>query len=285
VKYGAEVSKAFDKFNLTGKTALITGAAGLLGIEHAAALLESGATVVLTDIREDELSSAKEHLSQSSDVERILVRVMDVTRPDAIQSVADGFAAEGRRVDILVNNAAIDPKVKGFQGVQETFRLENFSLDQWDKQLAVGLSGAFLCSQIFGSAMAYDGEGGVILNVASDLSVFAPDQRLYRKDGVPEELQPVKPVTYSVIKTGLVGLTRYLATYWADQGIRSNALSPGGVFNGQGEEFVQRLTSLIPIGRMATKGEYRAAVQFLCSDASSYMNGQNVVMDGGRSSW
>jgi NAD(P)-dependent dehydrogenase (short-subunit alcohol dehydrogenase family) len=133
--------------------------------------------------------------------------------------------------------------------------------------------------------MAQVSSGGVILNIASDLSVIAPDQRLYRKHGLTEDLQPVKPVTYSVIKAGLIGLTRYLATYWADKGIRCNALSPGGVFNGQGEEFVARLTSLIPLGRMADRDEYRAAVQFLCSDASCYMNGQNIVIDGGRSAW
>jgi NAD(P)-dependent dehydrogenase (short-subunit alcohol dehydrogenase family) len=279
------VSKAFEKFDLTGKTALITGAAGLLGVEHAAALLESGATVVLTDIGEAGLASASASLSRNADSARILTRVMDVSRPDAIRAVADELAATGRRVDILVNNAAIDPKVKGDQGVMETSRLENFPLDQWDLQMAVGLTGAFLCSQVFGTAMARDGKGGVILNIASDLSVFAPDQRLYRKEGLADDMQPVKPVTYSVIKAGLIGLTRYLATYWADRGVRANALSPGGVFNGQGEEFVQRLTSLIPLGRMASREEYRAAVQFLCSDASSYMNGQNVVMDGGRSVW
>jgi NAD(P)-dependent dehydrogenase (short-subunit alcohol dehydrogenase family) len=127
--------------------------------------------------------------------------------------------------------------------------------------------------------------GGVIVNIASDLSVFSPDQRLYRKQGLSDEIQPVKPITYSVIKAGIIGMTRYLATYWANQGVRCNALSPGGVFNGQGDEFVERLSSLIPLGRMASKDEYRAAVQFLCSDASSYMNGQNMVIDGGRSAW
>lgn len=273
------------KFDLTGKTALITGAAGLLGMEHAAALLESGATLVLTDISAAALDAAVQCLSEHHDRERILTAVMDVGDPEAIGSVAQMLSGQGVRVDILINNAAIDPKVKGDQGVVETSRLEHFPLDQWNLQVAVGLTGAFLCSQVFGSAMSRDGKGGVILNIASDLSVFAPDQRLYHKEGLADELQPVKPVTYSVIKAGLVGLTRYLATYWADKGVRCNALSPGGVCNGQGDDFVQRLTSLIPLGRMADKEEYRAAVQFLCSDASQYMNGQNVVMDGGRSVW
>lgn len=279
------MSKAFEKFDLTGKTALITGAAGLLGIEHAVALLESGATVVLTDICEAGLASTQDSLSRNAESARIITRVMDVSRPDAVQNVAEELAAAHHRVDILVNNAAIDPKVKGDQGVLETSRLENFPLEQWDLQIAVGLTGAFLCSQVFGTAMAKDGKGGVILNIASDLSVFSPDQRLYRQTDLTDEMQPVKPVTYSVIKAGLIGLTRYLATYWADKGVRANALSPGGVFNGQGEEFVQRLSSLIPLGRMASREEYRAAVQFLCSDASAYLNGQNIVMDGGRSVW
>jgi NAD(P)-dependent dehydrogenase (short-subunit alcohol dehydrogenase family) len=276
---------AFEKFNLSGKTALITGAAGLLGMEHAAALLESGAQVVLTDISKSALLSAHTKLVQNFDATKIIIKVMDVANPQKVHAVADELWADDVRIDILVNNAAIDPKVKGEQGVQETSRLENFPLDQWDLQVAVGLTGAFLCNQVFGTAMAKDGKGGVILNISSDLSVFSPDQRLYRKHGLPDDMQPVKPVTYSVIKAGLIGLTRYLATYWADKNVRCNALSPGGVFNGQGDEFVQRLSSLIPLGRMASKDEYRATVQFLCSDASSYMNGQNVVMDGGRSAW
>ena len=276
---------AFEKFNLTGKTALITGAAGLLGIEHAAALLESAATVALTDMSAAALDIAKQRLGEHYDRSRIVSAVMDVTDIDAINSVVHYLTDKGLVVGILVNNAAIDPKVTGEKGIVETSRLENFTREQWDLQVAVGLTGAFLCSQVFGSAMVTAGNGGVILNIASDLSVIAPDQRLYRKDGLPDDLQPVKPVTYSVIKAGLIGLTRYLATYWADKGIRCNALSPGGVYNGQGEDFVARLNSLIPLGRMADRDEYRSAIQFLCSDASRYMNGQNIVIDGGRSSW
>jgi NAD(P)-dependent dehydrogenase (short-subunit alcohol dehydrogenase family) len=279
------MNKAFKKFNLNGKTAVITGAAGLLGMEHATALLESGAKVVLTDISEAMLSSAHATLSQNFDAEKIITKVMNVADTRRVRAVAEDLWAAGMRIDILVNNAAIDPKVKGEQGVLETSRLENFPLDQWDLQISVGLTGAFLCSQVFGTAMAKDGNGGVILNIASDLSVFSPDQRLYRKQGLDESMQPVKPVTYSVIKAGLIGLTRYLATYWADKNVRCNALSPGGVYNSQGDEFVRRLTSLIPLGRMANRDEYQAAVQFLCSDASTYLNGQNIVMDGGRSVW
>ena len=133
--------------------------------------------------------------------------------------------------------------------------------------------------------MAEDDKGGVILNIASDLSVISPDQRLYMQDGISKNMQKVKPVTYSVIKTGLIGMTRYLSTYWLGANIRANSLSPGAVFNDHPSEFVKSISSLIPMGRMAKKDEYKSAIQFLCSDASSYLNGQNIVIDGGRSVW
>jgi NAD(P)-dependent dehydrogenase (short-subunit alcohol dehydrogenase family) len=272
-------------FDLTGKTALITGGAGLLGVQHAAALLETGAAVVLTDVSERALADATHELRREVEPTRVVARIMDVSSQDAVNAVAASLTSEGRRIDILLNNAAIDPKVNDRESVLETSRLEDFPLDQWDLQIAVGLTGAFVCCQVFGRLMADDGKGGVILNIASDLSVISPDQRLYRKQGLEDHAQPVKPVTYSVIKAGLIGLTRYVATYWADRGVRANALSPGGVYTDQGEEFVRRLASLIPAGRMARRDEYRAAVQFLCSDASAYLNGQNIVMDGGRSVW
>lgn len=274
-----------SNFNLKEKTVLITGASGLLGQEHAYALLESGATVILTDISLKRLKVAKERLSKSFDTEKIIIKVMDVTIKKNIVQLSEQLSDQGHRIDILVNNAAIDPKVLKNSGLTEDSRLENFSLEQWDIQMSVGLTGAFLCSQVFGSKMSNDGKGGVILNIASDLSVFSPDQRLYAKDGISDDMQPVKPVTYSVIKTALIGLTRYLATYWSNKGVRCNALSPGGVFNGQDDVFVKRLTDLIPLNRMANVDEYRSTIQFLCSDASSYMNGQNIVVDGGRSVW
>jgi len=268
-------------FNLSKKTALITGASGLLGVEHTLALLESGATVYMTDIDEERLKSTYHNMLSLHSAYKVFYKVMDVSNQDYIQSASQEIKNQGLNIDILINNAAIDPKVQK-DSLVETSRLENFLVDDWDFQLNVGLKGAMLCSKVFGSEMAKNG-GGVILNIASDLSVFSPDQRLYRKDGLDSNQQPVKPVTYSVIKHGLIGLTKYLSTYWANRGVRCNALSPGGVYTNQDEEFVTKLEDLIPLGRMARKEEYRGAVQFMCSDASAYMNGQNIVIDGGRS--
>jgi len=270
-------------YSLTGKTALITGGAGMLGIQHAAAILEVGGSVVITDLKMKDLDHALDTLSQSFSKKKIHLHQLDVTDEKSIQATLDKLSLDGIRIDILINNAAIDPKVKSDNNILESSRLENFEMDQWNLQVNVGLTGAFLCTKYFGSAMARDGCGGVILNISSDLSVISPDQRLYRRDELEDHMQPVKPVTYSVIKSGLIGLTKYVATYWAEKGVRCNALSPGGIFNGQGEDFVHSLEKLIPLGRMARLDEYRSSVQYLCSDASSYMNGQNIVVDGGRS--
>jgi NAD(P)-dependent dehydrogenase (short-subunit alcohol dehydrogenase family) len=274
-----------NKFSLDGKVALITGAAGLLGMQHSIALLETGATVVMTDINDSALKLAKQELVEHFEEKKILTLRLDVANKASVDSVASQLQAISKMPHVLINNAAIDPKVSSKEGIQESSRLEHFPIEQWQLQLDVGITGAFLCAQVFGQAMSKSGDGGVILNISSDLSVFSPDQRLYRIPGIEEDNQPVKPVTYSVIKTALIGLTRYLATYWANQGVRCNALSPGGVENGQNREFTSKLSALIPVGRMAKKDEYRSAVQFLCTDASSYLNGQNIVMDGGRSAW
>lgn len=274
---------SFKQNTLAGKVALITGGAGLLGIEHALALSDLGATIVLTDLPGDRLEQAAAHVRRLAGTELVQPLPLDVTSEQSVQAALDSVLARYQRIDILVNNAAIDPKVGG-AGLVETSRLENFSLGDWQRQIDVGLTGALLCSRVFGGWMARNG-GGVIVNVASDLSVFSPDQRLYRKADLPDDRQPVKPVSYSVIKTGLIGLTRYLATYWAEQGVRVNALSPGGVYVNQAADFVARLSALIPMGRMAERNEYHGALQFLCTDASRYMTGQNLVMDGGRSVW
>ena len=272
-----------NQFDLTGKVALITGGAGLLGLQHAAALLDIGATVVLADLSLERIESAAIELKREFDSGRLIPLELDVTNPVLVSQASEQLMRRNLPVHCLINNAAINPAVNNRGDLCSSSRLENFSLEEWNKQVNVGLTGAFVCSQVFGSAMADRGNGGVILNISSDLSVIAPDQRLYFNPQLLPSQQVVKPVTYSVIKSGLVGLTRYLASYWAENGIRSNALSPGGVFDGQPQEFVEKISGLIPMGRMAQKSEYRAAVQFLCSDASSYMTGQNIVIDGGRS--
>lgn len=277
-----EINSLSSKFSLSGKVALITGGAGLLGRAHAEALMQLGAKVILTDINQRDLQILNEKLSTLS-CGSIEILKMDVTSEESINRVLSHIQNGGIRLDILINNAAINPTASSLEDNVRITRLENFSLDTWTSEINVGLTGAFLCSKIFGTAMAKDGLGGVILNIASDLSVIAPNQSLYRQEGLADELQAVKPVTYSVIKTGLIGLTRYLSSYWAHKGIRCNALSPGGVYDGQSDQFVNRLQDIIPIGRMATKNEYVGAIQFLCSDASAYMNGQNIVIDGGRS--
>ncbi len=272
-----------SRFSMIGRTALITGSAGMLGRQHAAALLEVGASVILTDIDVDGLEVARDYLEESFVSTWIRTMAMDVTQIESVREVAEELDSEGVRVDVLINNAALDPKV-GEDGLTDGSRLETFPVQRWNAELAVGLTGAFLCSQVFGTRMAAKG-GGVILNMAYDLSVLAPDQRIYRQVGLDHRDQPVKPVTYSVIKAGLVGLTRYLATYWPDSGVRVNALSPGGVQTDQPAEFVEKISDLVPLGRMAAPDEYRSAVQFLCSDASSFLTGQNIVIDGGRSVW
>lgn len=273
-----------ERYSLQGKYVLITGGGGLLGMEHTKAVCEIGATVVLTDISFETLNLAKTQLEQSIDPKQLLYFEMDVTNPDSIYVVLRKLQQLNIQLDVLINNASIDPKVNDRGSSIEFSRLENFELSQWNLEVSVGLTGAFLCSKIFGTEMAQRGSGNII-NIASDLSVFSPDQRLYKKDHLPQDQQPVKPITYSAIKSGLVGMTRYLATYWADSGLRCNALSPGGVYVNQDDVFVKRISNLIPLGRMASRNEYHAAIQFLCTDASSYMTGQNLVIDGGRSAW
>jgi NAD(P)-dependent dehydrogenase (short-subunit alcohol dehydrogenase family) len=269
-------------FDLGSRVALITGGAGLLGVKHAEAIAAAGGTPVLVDVAADSAQQEAVRLADAFDVPAMACPA-DITRPEQVQALLERVLSALGRVDILINNAANNPQVESRVAVQWS-RLEDLSLERWELDLAVGLTGAFLCSQIIGGEMARRGRG-VIINVASDLALIAPDQRIYRQEGLRDEEQPVKPVTYSVVKTGLIGLTRYLATYWADVGVRVNALSPGGVYNGQPKAFVEQLTERIPLGRMADLDEYQGAMVFLCSDASSYMTGANLVIDGGHTAW
>lgn len=273
-----------DAFDLNGRVVVITGGAGLLGRQHAAAVAARGAIPVILDLSEKAATSFAGEVTSQFGVSALGLS-LDITTEEGVARAARDVKTRFGKIDVLINNAANNPQVKADGSLESTGRLEHFSLDAWQKDLAVGLTGSFLCAKHFGAIIATNPSGGSIINVSSDLGIIAPDQRLYRRENTPEERQNAKPVTYSVVKTGLIGLTRYLATYWADKGVRSNALCPGGVFNGQDEGFVQRVSSLIPMGRMAQPNEYHGAIVFLASDASRYMTGAVLIVDGGRTCW
>jgi NAD(P)-dependent dehydrogenase (short-subunit alcohol dehydrogenase family) len=268
-------------FDLTNRVAIVTGGSGLMGRHHASILAAAGAHVVLLDLERTKPWNLADGLRQTYGQECAGLAA-DITSEQSLQQVNQEILNRFGRIDVLINNAANNPKVEADATGKQWSRLENFPVEVWNADIAVGLTGAFLCSRIFGQEMAKR-EQGVIVNISSDLGVIAPDQRIYRKEGLADDQQPVKPVTYSVVKTGLIGLTRYLATYWADKHVRVNAISPGGIFAGQPEEFTRKLHELIPMKRMAREDEYEGAILFLCSDASSYMTGQNLIIDGGRS--
>lgn len=274
-----------DNFYIKDKVVVITGGAGLLGRRHAEAVIEGGGIPALIDISESTLERVKEELiNKYSGRCKVEGYVADITIQDKVESIAETLMDKYGHVDALINNAANNPKIESNVANMGTIRFENFPLDIWMADLAVGLTGAFICARIFGNIMASQKEG-VILNISSDLGIIAPDQRIYQKEGVAENEQSVKPVTYSVVKHGLIGLTKYLATYYAEKGVRANTLCPAGVYNGQNDEFMQKLTNLIPMGRMANVEEYKSTVLYLISDASSYMTGSTVVVDGGRTCW
>lgn len=273
-----------DKFKVNGKICLITGGAGLLGQKHAEAVIEGEGIPVLLDISQEALNRAKESLEKKYPDAEICVYQTDITKRKALEDIRDILLGKYGHIDILINNAANNPKVEDKGKNFGNIRFDNFPLETWNADILVGLTGAFLCAQVFGTAMEKQ-RSGVVLNISSDLGIIAPDQRIYRKDGLEDKDQTIKPVTYSVIKHGLLGLTKYLATYWADKSIRVNAICPGGIYNGQDKQFLAKLTNLIPMGRMADKDEYKATVLYLISDASSYMTGSTVIVDGGRTCW
>jgi NAD(P)-dependent dehydrogenase (short-subunit alcohol dehydrogenase family) len=263
-----------DRNRLDGRTALVTGGSGFLGQHWVSALSQAGAHVISVDLAEPVGVNVDGRFAHEQ---------VDITDPAAVRDLARRLGAAGVTVDVLVNNAAIDAAVSA-SGLAAPERFETLSLERWQIEVGVGLTGAFLCCQAFGPLMAARNYGSIV-NVGSDLGLIGPDQRLYRIDGVPDDGQPVKPVTYSVIKSGLIGLTRYLATYWGDRNVRANVLCLGGVERDQDPTFQARVSERIPLGRMARQGEYDDAMVFLCSDASSYMTGACLVIDGGRTTW
>ena len=270
-------------FSLEGKVIVITGASGLLGRKHAEAVAAYGGHPVLLDLSADAVVSMADDLNKQFGVNASGYQV-DITDEARIEENVQQLLDKYGRFDGLVNNAANNPKVEG-SSEKNFSRLENFPVDIWNQDVAVGLTGAFLCAKHYGYEIAKNKDGGSIVNISSDLGLMAPDQRLYAQEGLPEEQQPVKPVTYSVVKTGMIGLTRYLATYWAEKNVRCNAMCPGGVENGQPDGFLTEVSSRIPMNRLAQVGEYQGTLLWMLSDASSYLNGAIIPVEGGRTAW
>jgi NAD(P)-dependent dehydrogenase (short-subunit alcohol dehydrogenase family) len=272
----------FSEFDMSGKITLVTGAAGLLGKAHCEALLEAGSIVIATDIDTSIFNESKFVELQKVHSDYLIFKKLDVTQKECCTELNHQLKKDNLIVTTLINNATINPSVNS-NGLKNLGRLEDFSADLFEKEVAVGLTGAINCASVFGAEMAANGYGN-ILNIASDLAVIAPSQFLYTSGQETENTSAKKPMSYSSIKHGLIGVTKYLATYF-EGAVRCNALSPGGVYVNQPKEFVDKLERLIPLKRMATVDEYKGAIKFMCSDASKYMNGHNLIIDGGRTVW
>jgi NAD(P)-dependent dehydrogenase (short-subunit alcohol dehydrogenase family) len=271
-----------DRFDLNGRVIIITGGAGLLGREYVLALVQVGACVVVADIDGDGATRVAESAAASAAGRSLGVQT-DISDQASVARLVERTLSAFGRIDGLVNNAAIDPKFDSHSAQQHVVTFENYPLELWNQSLAVNLTGMFLCAQAVAPTMLAQGQG-VIVNVSSMYGLVGPDQRLYEHDN-PHVPKTFKPVTYSVTKSAVFGFTRYLATYWAGKGIRVNTLTLGGVFNDHSEEFLRRYTARTPLGRMADRSEYCGALLFLLSDASSYMTGSNLVVDGGWTAW
>lgn len=270
------LAKSFD---LSGRVAVVTGGAGLLGRQFCATLAEAGAAVVVADINGDAAQKIAQDLSNAG--QKAVAQATDVGEPASVQAMADVAVREFGRLDILVNSAALDPKFDKISQGKHSSAFEEYDLQAWEAALRVNLTGAFLCSQAAVHHMLKQ-RGGVIVNICSTYGLGGPDQRIYQKPGASPQY---KPVDYTVTKAGILGLTKYLATYYGDKKIRVNALTPGGVFNAHDEQFTQAYSARTVLGRMAQPDEMNGALLFLASDASSYMTGANLVVDGGWTAW
>jgi len=271
-----------EKFDLSGRVAIVTGGVGLLGAEFCKTLAEAGAAVAVVDLNASASQAVADTLTKSGYKAQSFAT--DITKPDSVNAmVADVLSAFGR-IDILVNSAALDPKFDP-DAVKKGITpgaFEDYPLEQWNAALNVNLTGMFLITQACVKPMLAQGKKGSIINICSTYGLNGPDQRIYIKDG---ERVAFKPVYYTVTKAGVMGFTKYLAAYYAGTDIRVNALTPGGVFNNHEDYFVKNYSAKTIIGRMAKKDEMNGALLFLASDASSYMTGNNVVVDGGWTAW
>jgi len=270
-----------DLFSLKNKVAVVTGALGLLGKQHCYALAEAGANVVVTDLNEDRCEAFAHELGVATSTQPIGIAV-DITRRLSIETLKDQVKKNYGSIAILVNNAAVNDAFENPAAAADQSKFENYPIELWQKSLDVNITGTFLCSQVMGGMMAKQGSGSII-NIASTYGIVGPDQSLYsRADGTQSFY---KSSSYPTTKGAVIAFTRFLATYWAKNGVRVNALSPGGVENGQDENFIKNYSTRTPLGRMAQPSDYKGALVFLASDASRYMTGTNLVVDGGWTAW
>ncbi len=263
--------------SLDGEVCIVTGALGLIGRELSAALAEAGGRVVVTDLDGDACAARARELGAGA-----IGVGADITDPASLEALRSTVLAEHDRIDVLVNNAAINDKFESPQAAARESQMEHYPLELWQRSISVNVTGTFLACQVLGSVMAARGAGSIV-NVASTYGMVGPDQSLYRKaDGSqPFYKSPVYPTS----KAAVLGFTRYLAAYWGAAGVRVNALSPGGVQAGQDEAFVTAYSARTPLGRMAAPSDYNGAIVFLASSASAYMTGANLVVDGGWTTW
>ena len=269
---------SFEKiFSLEGKTVIVAGAAGLIGQEQCKALSDFGASVVVCDIELDKAEKIAGELNKNS-----FAALLDVTSEDSIKRVKNTILSKTNSIDALVNNAAINDIFKNDSSLLEQSMFENYSTELWKKSLDVNLTGTFLCCKIFGSAMAEKGMGSII-NVASTYGMVGPDQSIYTNENGEQKFY--KSPSYPASKGAIINFTRYLAAYWGRKGIRVNTLSPGGVENNQDNYFIENYSRKTMLGKMARPEDYSGAVVFLASDASAYMTGANLVVDGGWTAW
>jgi len=265
-------------FDLTGRVVLVSGAAGLLGREFALAAASAGAHLVLGDLNRDKLESLKSEITSSYSDSDVLVHILDVVSAESCRSIAEACESRFNRIDAAIHSAAIDPKFEQGSDTSRFSKFTEFPAELWQTSLEVNLTGAFQLAQATCKVMEKSGKGSIIF-LGSNYGLVGPDQRIYRKAG--EEQQTYKPAVYSVCKAGLLGLTKFLAAYYMNTSIRVNMLTPSGVWNEHDKEFVANYSARTILGRMSEKNEYQGAIIFLASNASSYMTGANLVIDGG----